>query len=393
MPGLVVHAMINAPASLAHRAPSLILRTPLGILAPLLMLAACQQQPDQGSAKQPAAQVTNAAAVEEGELRAQAAGTALIGKQAPSIRLTTIDGSEIDLATLYGKRPVYLKFWATWCIPCRQQMPKFERIFEAHHANIEVIAVNTGFNDDLDHIRAFRSQYGLKMPIVMDDGRLARVLNLQVTPQHVVIDRTGKITFVGNLDGDKLDAALAHAEASVAATVAPMTHSAAVQPFKIGERVSGLANFGIQPRKDSAGRRRPRAVLFFSTWCESYLAKSRPESSKACRAARLTADKMVDAMPGVDWVGIAGGPWSTAQKDLDAYLTETKPRFAVALDTTGDVFRRFGVSQVPSVALISPDGRLEKIVPPAGDILAALRASFPAAGKSSARRATCATHL
>ncbi len=56
---------------------------------------------------------------------AETAGAPLIGKYAPSITLKTIDGKSIDLAEFYGKKPVYLKFWATWCVPCRQQMPHF----------------------------------------------------------------------------------------------------------------------------------------------------------------------------------------------------------------------------------------------------------------------------
>jgi thiol-disulfide isomerase/thioredoxin len=60
-----------------------------------------------------------------GQQRAQEAGRALIGSPAPPLVLKTIDGETIDLGGLYGKKAVYLKFWATWCVPCRQQMPHF----------------------------------------------------------------------------------------------------------------------------------------------------------------------------------------------------------------------------------------------------------------------------
>src|SRR5690606_7879728 len=58
---------------------------------------------------------------DEGERRARTAGASLIGRPGPVAVLETIDGTKIDLAELYGKKPVYLKFWATWCVPCRQQ--------------------------------------------------------------------------------------------------------------------------------------------------------------------------------------------------------------------------------------------------------------------------------
>lgn len=58
-----------------------------------------------------------------------AAREGILGTPAPAIKLTTIDGDTIDLSELYGKKAVYLKFWATWCIPCRAQMPHFENVY------------------------------------------------------------------------------------------------------------------------------------------------------------------------------------------------------------------------------------------------------------------------
>lgn len=67
----------------------------------------------------------------EGKRRAQNAGASLIGQPGPVAILKTVDGEEIDLSQYYGKKPVYLKFWATWCVPCLQQMPGFEKTQQA----------------------------------------------------------------------------------------------------------------------------------------------------------------------------------------------------------------------------------------------------------------------
>lgn len=123
-----------------------------------------------------------------GQALALAAGHDLIGTPAPKLRLRSIDGGVVDLGALAGRRPVYLKFWATWCAPCREQMPHFERAYNELGDNLEVVAVNTGFNDDVAEIRRYRDALGLTMPMAMDDGGLAAALNLRVTPQHVVVD-------------------------------------------------------------------------------------------------------------------------------------------------------------------------------------------------------------
>lgn len=128
----------------------------------------------------------------DGQKRAETAGRELLGTPAPALSFKTIDGKRVDLATFYGRRPVYLKFWATWCVPCRQQMPAFEADYARFGGRIETFAVNTGFNDDLAAVRAYRTELALAMPIAIDDGRLARAFNLRVTPQHVVVGRDGR---------------------------------------------------------------------------------------------------------------------------------------------------------------------------------------------------------
>ena len=177
----------------------------------------------------------------DGQQLAIGAGQSLIGTAAPRLVLKTIDGETIDLGKLYGKQAVYLKLWATWCVPCRQQMPHFEHVYETAGPDLAVIAIDIGFNDSIDAIRLYRKRLGITMPIVMDDGRVGAALHLRVTPQHIVIGRDGRIEYVGHLADATLDAAL------VAARKAPgvqapeplgQAGSAAIdRKFKVGEMV------------------------------------------------------------------------------------------------------------------------------------------------------------
>ena len=93
----------------------------------------------------------------------------------------------------------------------------------------------------LEDVRRFRDEYGIHMPIVIDDGRLAAALNLQITPQHVVIGRDGHISYVGHLANDALDTALAEARSSAAQPVRRGDGKAQpIERYRVGDRVPDM---------------------------------------------------------------------------------------------------------------------------------------------------------
>ena len=234
-----------------------------------------------------------------GQERARAAGRAIVGAPAPRLVLKTIDGQTIDLGSLYGKKAVYLKFWATWCVPCRQQMPHFQHAYESAGPDMAVIAVNVGFNDSIDAIQAYRKKLGITMPIVFDDGSLGAAFHLRVTPTHIVIGRDGRILYVGHLADQALDAALA--AAGVPGSGGPRAAASVSNespPIGVGDllperslRTLDGQHFEIHP-KDA--RKKLTALVFLSPWCESYLATTRPEVSTNCRNMRTQVGALAD---------------------------------------------------------------------------------------------------
>lgn len=301
----------------------------------------------------------------EGERRAKSAGSALIGQPAPAVKLTTLDGKQLDLAELYGKKPVYLKFWATWCVPCRQQMPGFEAIEQKFGDQIQVIAVNTGFSDDADAIRAYRKELGLTMPIAIDDGTLATALNLRVTPQHVVIGRDGKIMHVGHLEDQALHTALQQAISEEPQPIARATSTSTAPTFAVGDKVSGLGITTLGGRKLDLGaaNQKPRAIVFFAPWCESYLAESRPQTAKNCQFVREEAEKLMANEKGVEWLGVSSGLWVSVA-DLQDYRKSSGSTLPLALNEDDSLFRAFGVRDIPSVVLLDSQGRIARILSP-----------------------------
>jgi len=305
--------------------------------------------------------VALAAASPSGAERAAEAGRSLVGTAAPRLVLTTIDGQRIDLGRLYDTKAVYLKFWATWCVPCREQMPHLEHTYLTAGSDLAVIAINAGFNDTLADVREYRRRLGLTMPIVLDDGRLDAAFNLRVTPQHVVIARGGRILYVGHVADAPLEEALRTARSappdaeagnrSAAAAAVPSVH------YQIGDRVPDLTVSTLGGGTFRLGAAGSATVLaFLSPWCESYLASSRPQLAANCRAAREQSQSHA-ADPGLRWLGIASGLWASPE-DLTSYREQYHVTIPLTLDASGRLFREFRVMTVPTLVLIDAHGRI-----------------------------------
>jgi quercetin dioxygenase-like cupin family protein/peroxiredoxin len=307
-----------------------------------------------------------------GQERAEAVGQGLVGSPAPKLVLTTIDGQKIDLARFYGHKSVYLKFWATWCQPCREQMPHFEHAYETAGPNMAVIAVNVGFNDSLDEIRTFREKFGIKMPIVMDDGTLGSALNLRVTPQHVIIGRDGRIQYVGHAINDRLESELAAAKAQigsahlanspVATPAAPAGVRTDQPEYAVGDAlpdisVATLAGSDFNLRDPQS--RRPTVLVFMSPWCESYLATSRPVMAESCRQVREQVESLARQGGGtrLRWLAVASGVWAT-RTDLSVYQAKYSTGIPLTLDESDRLFRSFRVMKVPTLLLADADGKI-----------------------------------
>jgi peroxiredoxin len=312
-----------------------------------------------------AATLASAHADTDGQQLAHDAGRPLLGMPAPRLVLKTIDGETIDLGQLYGRQAVYLKFWATWCVPCREQMPHFEHAYETAGPDLAVVAVNIGFNDTLEDIHDYQRKFHITMPIVIDDGRLASAFRLRVTPQHVVIGRDGRILYVGHLADAQLDAAVQAARSGVASTAATATAAAPedIQIVRLGigdslpheslRTVKGTP-FALNDPHDPG----PLVLLFLSPWCEAYLATTRPAVAADCRRMRQqVATLKHDPGVRVRWLGIASGLWATAA-DLKDYQRKFHMNISLTLDESGRAFRTFDVTQVPTALVVDARGRI-----------------------------------
>ena len=119
------------------------------------------------------------------------------GFSAPDITLETLDGGQTTLSELRGK-VVLVNFWASWCPPCRAEMPAIESVYRAYNGlGLEVLAVNTTNQDDVAAAAAFVQELGLSFPIPLDHtGAVSASYNLRGLPSSYFIDQQGVIRSV-----------------------------------------------------------------------------------------------------------------------------------------------------------------------------------------------------
>lgn len=146
-----------------------------------------------------------------GRITPETAGGALppapaLGHPAPDFTLRSLSGDSVSLSGLKGQ-PVVLNFWATWCGPCRAEMPELQRLHERlAPAGVVVLGVNQGERPEV--VTAYREQLAVDFPTAMDQRLgVSRVFGVNSIPTTFFIDRDGVIRSI--FIGPMTDAVLA----------------------------------------------------------------------------------------------------------------------------------------------------------------------------------------
>jgi thiol-disulfide isomerase/thioredoxin len=115
---------------------------------------------------------------------------------APKLKLLNMDGQEVNLEKLRGQ-VVLVNFWATWCPPCRREMPSLQRLWQKlGKSELQIVAVNVG--EDADTVLGFMGTLddSPTFPIVFDkDSAVLRAWPVKGLPTTFLIDRKGRIIY------------------------------------------------------------------------------------------------------------------------------------------------------------------------------------------------------
>jgi peroxiredoxin len=116
------------------------------------------------------------------------------GHRAPDFSLKTLDGKTVRLFDFRGKKVVLINFWATWCPPCRVEMPSLQKIHADYKKKgFEILAVSVD-TDANREIREFMGELRLTFPVLLDpDMKVARRYRVFGLPASILVDRGGMI--------------------------------------------------------------------------------------------------------------------------------------------------------------------------------------------------------
>ncbi len=121
-------------------------------------------------------------------------GAKLVGKAAPAFTLVTLEGKKVSLADYKG-RPVLVNFWATWCAPCKLEMPWFETFRKQYQGQgFEILGINEDPEVGKDKIAQTAQKTGVSYPILLSDDKVSPAYGgVDYLPMSFYVDRNGVV--------------------------------------------------------------------------------------------------------------------------------------------------------------------------------------------------------
>ncbi|MGH2705745.1 MAG: TlpA family protein disulfide reductase [Actinomycetota bacterium] len=125
-----------------------------------------------------------------------------VGSAAPAIDLPLLGGGRVTSAELAGK-PLVVNFWASWCLPCREEAPALQRAWTQNRDG-DLVVLGVNIQDGEEDARSFVEEFGITYPIARDVNLdLATKFGVRGLPETYFIDHTGRFRAIGS--GKKID--------------------------------------------------------------------------------------------------------------------------------------------------------------------------------------------
>lgn len=247
----------------------------------------------------------------------------------------------VTIGSFDNNKATYIKLWASWCKPCMEQMPHFQQLQQQYGDKINVLAVNININENRAAIHEVIKGFALTMPVLLDNNsQLALALGLVGTPMSVLLNKQGQIVYSSHESDKNLDlfvSKLASGQQLPPATVSllsPAEQQKIVAPYLTGDHL----------------------LFFTATWCDWYLADSRPAMSQACKQAQSGLNQLVARLPNQNWQGVVNHLW-TDDKALADFKQLYNIKINFSIDNAAVLFNHFKIKSIPTLVQVK-DGKV-----------------------------------
>lgn len=254
-------------------------------------------------------------------------------------RYSLFGGGSVSLKEVIGQKPVYLKFWASWCLDCRREFPSLEQAYRTYGAGgqIAMFAVNLNINETEETISRLLQQHKMTIPVVMDNnGSITSNFAFKGTPYHVLINAKGEVVYTTYKDDAQLQEKLAALSGNgVALPQAGGSSAKAKQSVEAKAAVS--------------------LIYFSATWCDWYMKEIHPDMAKNCINSLKVVEALHRDQPGKVLQAFVTHLW-TEDKDVTEYVRKFSIAYPVNIDRNNEQFRHFEATGYPTL-LVLKDGQ------------------------------------
>ena len=133
----------------------------------------------------------------ETAMRERADEPELLNQAAPAFDLPALDGQRVSLAAYHGRKKLVVSFWASWCGPCKMEMPVLREFYEQQKKNadrFELLAVS--IDEERGPAERFASELKLPFPVLLDlESQTANAYGVRSIPSLFIIDESGKVIY------------------------------------------------------------------------------------------------------------------------------------------------------------------------------------------------------
>lgn len=138
----------------------------------------------------------------------QSSGKVMVGGALPELALSSLTGKPVSL-TAYAGHPVWVNFFATWCVPCKAELPEIEQRYKRLSAG-GLVVYGVDQQEPAFAVKSFTAHFGVTYPIAIDPGDAAIAFDIHTIPLSVFVDSSGIVRYIriGQMQPAEMDEAL-----------------------------------------------------------------------------------------------------------------------------------------------------------------------------------------